>query len=203
MLGGIAKMKIVAASHLAGTAIFVIVLSACGSSAPTAATGAASPASGQAGQAGQAASPSSPTIGPSIPAGGPFGDWWNKAGPNGDLSGGLAAQDNRANDLNYVARDEASGDDAALSSDGAKLAADMTQAEADPPPYDASDYQQAMSDYIQAGNDYANGDTTDGDAELQVANTAMARWGHAVQPFCPDGGDCIDDRSFATASPNS
>lgn len=194
VLGGLTEMRIVTA----GTVILIIVLSACGSATPTAATGTVSPASGTSSPAG---SPGSPTIGPSIPADGPFGAWWNKTSPNGGEGGGLLAQDNRANDLHYIAQDEASGDDAALSSDGARLAADMTQAEADPPPYDASDYKQAMSDYVQAGNDYANGDTAAGDAELKIADATMTRWGRTVQPNCPDGGDCIDDRSFASASP--
>ena len=184
---------------LAGAAILATVLTACSSAAPTVTVtvGPASPAISP------SVSPISPTIGPSIPADGPFGAWWNKTGPNGTEGGGLLAQDNRANDLRYIAQDEASGDDAALSSDGAGLATDMTQAEADPPPYNASDYQQAMSDYIKAGNDYANGDTTAGDTELQIANTVMTRWGRTVQPVCPDGGDCVDQRSFASATPNS
>jgi hypothetical protein len=173
----------------AGAAILVIVLSACGSVTPSGATG--------------TVRPSSPTIGPSIPADGPFGAWWNKTSSNGTEGGGLLAQDNRANDLRYIAQDKASGDDAALSSDGARLATDMTQAEADPPPYDASDYQQAMSAYIKAGDDYANGSTTAADAELQIANTVFARWGRAVQPYCPNGGDCIDQRSLASATPGS
>jgi hypothetical protein len=183
---------------LAGAAVLVIALSACGSDA----TGTAGPTSPTSGPSSPAVSPIGHTIGPSIPADDPFGAWWNKTGPNGTEGGGLLAQDNRANDLSSIAQDEASGDDAALSSDGARLATDMTQAEADPPPYDASDYQQAMSDYIKAGDDYANGDTTAGDAELQIANTMFTRWGRTVQPDCPNGGDCIDQRSYASATPN-
>jgi hypothetical protein len=191
-------------SHLAlaGAAILVIVLSACGSAAPPGATGTVRPTSPTIGPSSPTAGPIRPTIGPSIPANGPFGAWWNKASSNGTEGGGLLASDNRANDLRYIAQDEASGDDAALSSDGTNLARDMTQAEADPPPYDASDYQQAMSDYIKAGDDYGNGDITAGDAELQIANTMFARWGRTAQPYCPNGGDCIDDRSFASATPS-
>ena len=187
----------------AGAAILVIVLSACGSVTPSGATGTVRPSSPAVGPSGQAVSPIGQTIGPSIPADGPFGAWWNKTSSNGTEGGGLLAQDNRANDLRYIAQDKASGDDAALSSDGARLATDMTQAEADPPPYDASDYQHAMSAYIKAGDDYANGSTTAADAELQIANTVFARWGRAVQPHCPNGGDCIDQRSLASATPGS
>jgi hypothetical protein len=188
----------------AGAAVLVIALSACGSAAPTvtvtvSATSATSPISGQ---GSPTVSPGSPTIGSSVAAEGPFGAWWYQS-VNGQEGGGELAQDNRANDLRYIAQDEASGDDGALSSDGATLAADMTKAKADPPPYDASDYQQAMSDYVQAGNDYANGDTTAGDAELQTANAVFARWGRTVQPFCPDGGNCVDQRSFASPTPDS
>jgi hypothetical protein len=185
---------------LAGAAILAIVLTACSSAAPTV-TVTVRPASPAISPSGPTVSPISPTIGPSIPAYGPFAAWWNDL-QSGTEGGGLSGQDNLANDLRYIAQDEASGDDAALASDGTRLATDMTHAEADPPPYDASDYQQAMSDYIKAGNDYANGDTTSGDTELQIANTVMARWGRTVQPICPDGGDCVDQRSFASATPN-
>src|SRR5205823_5004166 len=92
---------------------------AWGSVTPSGATGTVRPGSPTIGPGSQAVSPIGQTIGPSIPADGPLGAWWNKTSSNGTEGGGLLAQDNRANDLSYIAQDKASGDDAALSSDGA------------------------------------------------------------------------------------
>ncbi|HEU5386711.1 MAG TPA: hypothetical protein VFV73_12475 [Streptosporangiaceae bacterium] len=113
----------------------VIVLSACGSVTPSGAAGTvrpSSPAIGPSSQAvspiGQTIGPIGQTIGPSIPADGSFGAWWNKTTISGTEGGGLLAQDDRANDLRYIAQDKASSDDAALSSDGTRLATDMAKA---------------------------------------------------------------------------
>jgi hypothetical protein len=178
---------------LAGTAILALVLSACGSATP--------PAHGPGGSA----TPSthghglsiSPTIGASIPPDGPFGNWWGE----GQGNTGEAQADNLANDLRYISTDKSTG--GVTQGDGQQLASDAQKAEANPPPYDASGYQQAMASYVAAGNDYANGDSSAGDAELQKANTERERWGRAVQPYCPSGGDCIDQRSFASATPST
>jgi hypothetical protein len=184
----------------AGAAILAIVISACGSASGSAAPGGPSVSSTGNSPAGNG----SPTIGPSIPADGPFGIWWNANNDNPG-AGGMGQNDALANDLHQISQDRNIGGVSSdvPQADGQGLATDSQKAEANPPPYYASDYQQAMADYVTAGNDYANGDTPAGDAEVQVANAVLVRWGRIVQPYCPNGGDCVDTRSYLpTGSPS-
>jgi hypothetical protein len=184
------KFTIVAAGIALGAG-----LAACGGSQQPAGS---TPPSSPSQSASQTPNSGSPTIGPSVPADGPFGVWWFNN--NGNL-GGRGQEDNRVNDLHAISQDENPADPSSVQADGNTLATDMQSAEANPPPYDAAGYQQAMADDIVAGNDYARGDLTAGDAEVQKANTEYSSWGLAVQPYCPNGNECVDQRALATPTP--